>query len=99
MKAGRGQVLRVGAGVDHAPDHEPDFGGQVVRAHLGFDAAETFGLDLFGEAGLPVHVDSSWKHYLEGGGEGREPLPPPSISLPQPLKGGWEGSLRGGRGI
>jgi adenosylcobinamide kinase/adenosylcobinamide-phosphate guanylyltransferase len=29
---------------------------------------------------------------------GRGPLPPPSDSHPQPLEGGWEGSLRGGRG-
>jgi DNA polymerase II len=33
------------------------------------------------------------------GAKGQRPLPPPPDSLPQSLTGGWEGSLRGGRGI
>ncbi len=32
---------------------------------------------------------------LREGARGRGPLPPPSNSLPQPLIGGWEGSLKG----
>ena len=59
MNAGRSEVLRVRGGVDHAPDHEPDLGRQVVRSHLGFNTAETLGLDLRGETGLPGHVFSS----------------------------------------
>ncbi len=36
--------------------------------------------------------------FLREGARGFKPLPPRSNSLPQPLKGGWEGSFRGGRG-
>ena len=44
-------------------------------------------------------VATSAEEVLRDGVMGRRPLPPPSSSLPQPLKGGGEGSLRGGRGI
>ena len=64
MDAGRGQVLRVGAGVGHAPHYLPDLGRQALGAHLGFDTAKTLGLDLFGEAWLPSHVDSSLKQLF-----------------------------------
>jgi DNA polymerase-2 len=36
---------------------------------------------------------------LGEGARGGQPLPPPPNPLLQPLTGGWEGSLRGGRGI
>ena len=88
MDAGRGQVLRVGAGVDHAPHHEPDLGRQVMRAHLGFDTAETLGLDLRGETGLPGHVDSSLKQFLEGRAE-RRVVVSCQLSVTRKAAGNW----------
>ena len=44
-------------------------------------------------------VETSAEEVLREGARGRRPLPPSSSSLPQPLKGGGEESLRGGRGI
>ncbi len=40
----------------------------------------------------------SKRKFVGAGARDHRPLPPPPHPLPQPHKGGWEGSLRGGRG-
>jgi hypothetical protein len=58
VEAHRLQIIQVGGGVDEAAHQRPNLRRQMMVAGQGLDTPETFGLDLLGQAGLPVHVYS-----------------------------------------